>query len=89
MYDFKVCVINQRQRQLTVVTSDKRQTLLTFKVNIIDMNAQNEVLVDFRLSKGDGLEFKKIFMKIKSSLAPVVCKRYVFVNSHACCEKRA
>jgi serine/threonine-protein kinase Chk1 len=85
MYDYKLTIINQRQRQLTVVTADKRQTLLTFKVNIIEMNHQNEVLVDFRLSRGDGLEFKKIFMKIKSSLAHVVCKKYVFTNLNACC----
>ena len=88
MYEFKVTITNQRQRQITVSTSDKRQTLLTFKVNIIEMNCQNEVLVDFRLSKGDGLEFKKIFMKIKTSLSHIVCKRYVFKNSHACCDKR-
>jgi serine/threonine-protein kinase Chk1 len=89
MYEFKVSVTNQRQRQITVSTSDKRQTLLTFKVNIIEMpNCQNEVLVDFRLSKGDGLEFKKFFMKIKASLAHIVCKRYVFKNSHGCCDKK-
>lgn len=89
MYDYRVSKTNQRQRQITVVTSDKRQTLLTFKVNIIEMNSQNEVLVDFRLSKGDGLEFKKIFMSIKSALSHIVCKRYVFMNSNACCDKRA
>ena len=88
MYDFKVSVTNQRQRQITVITSDKRQTLLTFKVNILEMNAQNEVLVDFRLSKGDGLEFKKIFIKVKSSLAHIVCKKYVFINSRTCCDRR-
>jgi serine/threonine-protein kinase Chk1 len=88
-YDFRVSVINDRQRQITVTTSDKRQSLLTFKVNVIEMNAQNEVLVDFRLSKGDGLEFKKIFVRIKTSLQPIVCKRYVFTNnSHACCDKK-
>ena len=54
------------------------------------MHSNNEVLLDFRLSKGDGLEFKKIFMKIKSSLAHIVCKRYVFTNSamKGCCDKR-
>ena len=88
MYEYKVTITNQRQRQITVSTSDKRQTLLTFKVNIIDMNCQNEVLVDFRLSKGDGLEFKKIFMKIKTSLSHIVCKRYVFKNAHTCCDKK-
>jgi serine/threonine-protein kinase Chk1 len=85
MYDYKCSIINVRQHQITVTTSDKRQTLLTFKVNIVEMNAQNEVLCDFRLSKGDGLEFKKIFMKIKSSLSHVVCKRYVFTNNNGCC----
>jgi serine/threonine-protein kinase Chk1 len=88
MYDFKLATLNQSQRQITVITSDKRQTLLTFKINIIEMNSQSGVLVDFRLSKGDGLEFKKIFMKIKANLNTYVCKRYVFVNSHACCEKQ-
>jgi len=88
MFDFKLTNLNQSQRQITVITSDKRQTLLTFKINIIEMNSQSGVLVDFRLSKGDGLEFKKIFMKIKANLSTYVCKRYVFVNSHACCEKQ-
>ena len=87
-YDFKVANANQRQRQITVITSDKRQSLLTFKVNIIEMNSQNEVLVDFRLSKGDGLEFKKIFMKVKEAMAPVVCKKYVFFNTKSCCDRR-
>ncbi len=59
--------------------------MLVFKVNIIEMNAKNEVLVDFRLSRGDGLEFKKVFMKIKESLTPIVCKKYVFTNMHGCC----
>ena len=100
MYDYKVTITNERQRQLTVITSDKRQTLLSFKVNVIEMvmpsaataepAKHNEVLVDFRLSKGDGLEFKKIFMKIKASLAHIACKRYVFANNArvACCDNR-
>lgn len=87
MFEYKVSITNHRQRQITVSTSDKRQTLLTFKVNILEMCSANEVLVDFRLSKGDGLEFKKIFMKIKTSLAHVVCKRYIFTNQNfkGCC----
>ena len=61
---------------------------ILIKINIMDMMGPHnkEVLVDFRLSKGDGLEFKKIFMKFKQLLTPVVCRRYVFVNSHACCD---
>lgn len=85
MYDYKEIVMNERQRQITVTTSDKRQTLLTFKINISEMKFQNEVLVDFRLSKGDGLEFKKIFLKFKTALNDFVCKRYIFQNSNNCC----
>lgn len=88
LYDFKVTVTNQRQRQITVVTADKRGMMLTFKVNIIEMNSKNEVLLDFRLSKGDGLEFKKIFIGIKNNLAHVACKRYVFVNAAGCCKNK-
>jgi hypothetical protein len=32
------------------------------------MHSHNEVLLDFRLSKGDGLEFKKIYYKRKEKL---------------------
>jgi serine/threonine-protein kinase Chk1 len=39
---------------------------LVFKINIIDMD--NTTLVDFRLSKGCGIEFKKEFVKIKTLL---------------------
>jgi serine/threonine-protein kinase CHEK1 len=84
MYDYRIAIINQRQRLITVTTSDKRQTLLAFKVNIIEINDHKEVLIDFRLSRGDGLEFKKIFMKIKSSLAHLTCKKYIFTNSQGC-----
>ena len=39
---------------------------LVFKINIIDMD--NKTLVDFRLSKGCGIEFKKEFVKLKNLL---------------------
>jgi serine/threonine-protein kinase Chk1 len=89
MFEYKVhnTVTSHRQRQITVTTIDKRQTPLTFQINIIEMNSlQNDVLVDFRLSKGDGLEFKKIFMNIKASLDNYVCKKYVFMNPSQCCD---
>ena len=89
LFDYKVNVTNQRQRQITVVTSDKRQMPLTFKVNIIEMMSKNEVLLDFRLSKGDGLEFKKIFINIKNKLSHIACKRFVFGNPVGCCDKLA
>ena len=56
MYDYKVSITNQRQRQITVITSDKRQTLLTFKVNISEIliqafsvngKSKNTLFIDF------------------------------------------
>lgn len=34
----------------------------------------NAVMVDFRLSKGDGIEFKKRFVKVKNSLSDIIGK---------------
>ncbi|XP_038129833.1 serine/threonine-protein kinase Chk1 [Cyprinodon tularosa] len=58
-------------QQVTVSTLDKRNNKLIFKVFVLQMNQQ--VLLDFRLSKGDGLEFKRLFVKIKQKLGEVVC----------------
>ena len=38
MYNYRMCETNARQRQLTVTTRDKRQTMLTFKVTKILLN---------------------------------------------------
>lgn len=87
LFDYRESSTNQRQKQITVVTADKRQQMLTFKVNIIEMNCMNEVLLDFRLSKGDGLEFKKIFINVKNNLSHIACKRFVFSNeATGCCD---
>ncbi|XP_011495709.1 PREDICTED: serine/threonine-protein kinase grp isoform X2 [Ceratosolen solmsi marchali] len=51
---------------ITISTVDKRKMPLVFKINIIDMD--NKTLIDFRLSKGCGIEFKKEFVKIKTLL---------------------
>lgn len=45
---------------------------LVFKVNVFEMDGK--ILVDFRLSKGCGLEFKRIFVKIKSLLEEIILK---------------
>lgn len=45
---------------------------LVFKVNMVDMDGK--ILVDFRLSKGCGIEFKRRFVKIKSSLEDIILK---------------
>nr|XP_054760286.1 serine/threonine-protein kinase Chk1-like [Lytechinus pictus]XP_054760289.1 serine/threonine-protein kinase Chk1-like [Lytechinus pictus] len=58
--------------QVTISTLDKRKNQLTFKANLLEMD--KKVLVDFRLSKGDGLEFKKHFLKIKDKLPSIIVK---------------
>lgn len=49
---------------------DRRKSALVYKCNIIEMIVDNspQLLVDFRLSRGDGLEFKRQFLKIKEEL---------------------
>ena len=55
--------------QVTVST-DRRNNKLIFKVNLVQM--VEKFLVDFQLSKGDGLAFKRHFLKSKGKLNDVV-----------------
>lgn len=57
---------------VTVSTIDRRKLRLVFKAHIIEMDGK--ILVDFRLSKGCGLEFKRRFIKIKHALEDIVLK---------------
>lgn len=57
---------------ITISTVDRRKIQLIFKINIIEMN--NSILVDFRLSKGDGIEFKRRFIQMKKQLADIIGK---------------
>lgn len=57
---------------ITVSTVDRRKIQLVFKINVIEMS--NEILIDFRLSKGDGIEFKRRFIQIKKLLGDIICK---------------
>ena len=57
---------------VTISTIDRRKLRLVFKAHIIEMDGK--ILVDFRLSKGCGLEFKRRFIKIKQLLEDVVMK---------------
>lgn len=57
---------------MTIATIDRRKLRLVFKAHIIEMDGK--ILLDFRLSKGCGLEFKRRFMKIKQNLSCVVMK---------------
>lgn len=62
--------------QVTVSTTDRRNNKLIFKVNLLEMD--DKILVDFRLSKGDGLEFKRHFLKIKGKLIDIVSSQKVW-----------
>ncbi|KAG7200518.1 hypothetical protein KM043_001082 [Ampulex compressa] len=57
---------------VTVSGVDRRKMPLVFKANIVEMDGK--ILVDFRLSKGCGLEFKRRFVRIKSMLQDIVLK---------------
>ncbi|NWR62285.1 CHK1 kinase, partial [Bucorvus abyssinicus] len=63
--------------QVTISTTDRRNNKLIFKVNLVEM--ESKILVDFRLSKGDGLEFKRHFLKIKGKLSDVVSTQKVWL----------
>jgi len=57
---------------ISISTIDQRKLLLVFKANLVEMDGK--ILLDFRLSKGCGLEFKRRFIKIKSMLNDVIVK---------------
>lgn len=57
---------------ITISAIDQRKMPLVFKANIVDMDGK--ILVDFRLSKGCGLEFKRRFVKIKSMVEDIILK---------------
>lgn len=57
---------------MSISTIDQHKLQLVFKTNLVEMDGN--ILLDFRLSKGCGLEFKRRFMKIKSMLTDVIVK---------------
>lgn len=57
-------------RTVTVQTLDRRKMPLTFKANLLGMS--DRLLVDFRLSKGCGLDFKRNFIRIKHKLSDIL-----------------
>lgn len=64
------------ENSITVSTIDRRKIQLIFKINLIEMNQQ--ILVDFRLSNGDGIEFKRRFIQIKRLLNDIIGKDQSF-----------
>ncbi|KAF4077472.1 hypothetical protein AMELA_G00208510 [Ameiurus melas] len=61
--------------QATVSTMDRRNNKLIFKIHFLEM--EERILVDFRLSRGDGLEFKTIFVKLKRKLTDIISNQKV------------
>ena len=57
---------------VTISSMDRRGGLLVFKATLIEMDKQ--VLMDFRLSRGDGIEFKRNFIKIKKIMESLIVK---------------
>jgi len=53
-----------------IETLDRRGGILSFRATLIQVD--HRILVDFRLSRGDGLEFKKHFGKIKTNCKEVI-----------------
>ncbi|NXA06674.1 CHK1 kinase, partial [Sapayoa aenigma] len=72
-YGWKMSCTNQ----VTISTTDRRNNKLIFKVNLVEM--ESKILVDFRLSKGDGLEFKRHFLKIKVKLSDIISTQKVWL----------
>ncbi|XP_046804980.1 serine/threonine-protein kinase grp [Lucilia cuprina] len=66
------CKISEDNLVVTISTIDRRKLRLVFKAHIIEMDGK--ILLDFRLSKGCGLEFKRRFIKIKQIMEDVVLK---------------
>lgn len=70
---------------VTISCMDRRRNPLVFKATLIEMEKQ--VLLDFRLSKGDGIEFKRTFSKIKKAMeqfimkAPIMWSLAIHTNS--------
>ncbi|CAF1439361.1 unnamed protein product, partial [Didymodactylos carnosus] len=61
-YHWKTTAANQ----ITVFSQDRRRNELIFKANIFKLT--DLIMVDFRLSKGDGIEFKRRFITIRDRL---------------------
>ncbi|XP_011313971.1 serine/threonine-protein kinase grp [Fopius arisanus] len=57
---------------VTASTVDRRKMPLVFKAIMVEMDGK--ILVDFRLSKGCGLEFKRRFVRIKETLDDTILK---------------
>ena len=57
---------------VTISCMDRRRNSLVLKASLIEMDKQ--VLMDFRLSRGDGIEFKRVFIKIRKVMEEFIQK---------------
>ncbi|UXI19800.1 hypothetical protein NH340_JMT05743 [Sarcoptes scabiei] len=57
------------QYKITMV--DRNRIPLVFRSSVNEMSSK-KVLVDFRLSRGDGIEFKRQFLIVKNLLNPII-----------------
>lgn len=64
-YNFK-----QNGYEFTVTLQDKRRQRLVFKASLLEMN--DSLLIDFRLSRGCGIEFKRYFLDLKQRLKDII-----------------
>ncbi|KAF6210881.1 hypothetical protein GE061_013992 [Apolygus lucorum] len=56
----------------TVTTTDRRKTVLVFKASLMEVD--EGTFLDFRLSKGCGLEFKRLFVTIRMMFKEMIIK---------------
>lgn len=61
------------QTSISVFTEDRRGYPLGMRISLFQLKPEY-LLVDFRRSKGDGIEFKRIFKKIREQLADIISK---------------
>uniref|UniRef100_A0A915EMG6 Non-specific serine/threonine protein kinase n=1 Tax=Ditylenchus dipsaci TaxID=166011 RepID=A0A915EMG6_9BILA len=69
-------VKTQIPQQLVAVSIGRGKHELALVVTIFEMveDGQRKVLADFRRSKGDGIEFKRIFLIVRKQMESVICK---------------
>mgnify|MGYP002716767169 CR=1 FL=1 len=59
------------QYKIQIICNRRNQIPLIFRSTVNDMS-KGKILVDFRLAKGDGIEFKRQFLAIKNLLKPII-----------------
>lgn len=61
------------EKVVTVCSIDRRKSPLIFKATVFVIQP-GSTLIDFRLSKGDGLEFKRHFLSVRSSMKSFIIR---------------